>query len=150
MINLLGGIKFSGADAHEGNSVPVRLVHICLDLKHKRGKIVIHGVNGPAVCVSCQGRGCHFEKVLKRSPHRNLSVRNRRTPASVLPCPPAPGQAPRLPPSRSSISSRSCSFCSASIISSARESSRAISSITPSLVPFWVSEKVRIFRVLLS
>ena len=55
-----------------------------------------------------------------------------------------------LAPSRSSISSRSCSFCSGSITSSARLSFSGISSIIPSFVPFWVSEKVRIFFVLRS
>ena len=41
-------------------------------------------------------------------------------------------------------------FCSGSIISSARLSLNGISSITPSLVPFCVSEKVSIFSVLRS
>ena len=50
MPHVHAGFKLSGADPHKCDPVPVRLVHICLDLKDKRRKIrLLHRVDGAGV-----------------------------------------------------------------------------------------------------
>ena len=45
VINLLGCVKLSGTDAHKGDSVPVSFVHIGLNLKDKRRKRLLNGID---------------------------------------------------------------------------------------------------------
>ena len=45
MVNLHALLKFTGADAHKSNAVPVRLVHVGLNLKDKGGELRAEGVD---------------------------------------------------------------------------------------------------------
>ena len=72
MVNLLGSVKFAGADTHKGNSVTVCLVHIGLNLKYKSGEIIAHRIYKAAVCHSWK-RGCgHFQEMLQESLHTKV------------------------------------------------------------------------------
>ena len=54
MINLHSGIKFTGADTHECDSVSVGFVHIGLNLEDKCRKIFRHRIDHTTVCRSWQ------------------------------------------------------------------------------------------------
>ena len=55
MINTHTGLKFSGTDSHECNSVSVGFVHIRLDLKYEGGEIRSERIDH-AVCRSSRKR----------------------------------------------------------------------------------------------
>ena len=66
MINFLRCIKFTGTDTHKCNSVSVCFVHICLDLKYKRRKIIRHRIDLALIGYSRKRRSCHLEEVLQK------------------------------------------------------------------------------------
>ena len=72
VINLFGGIKFTGADTHEGDSVAMRLVHICLNLKDEGREILAHWINLSTVCLAGQGRSCHLEEMFQECLHTKV------------------------------------------------------------------------------
>ena len=45
MHNLHSLFKSSGTDTHKGNTVTMCLIHVCLNLKDKGRKALIHGID---------------------------------------------------------------------------------------------------------
>ena len=72
MIHFPGCLKFSGADTHEGNTVSVVLIHICLNLKHKGGKLFFHWVNLTNVRFSWKRRRGHFQEMFQKGFHTKV------------------------------------------------------------------------------
>ena len=73
MMDLHARVKFAGADAHEGDPVPVGLVHIGLYLEHKGREIrLLHGVNIPPVGFPWKRGGCHVKEVLQECLHAEV------------------------------------------------------------------------------
>ena len=62
-------LKLAGADAHEGQPVPVGLVHIGLDLEHKGGEVLAEHIHLPLVADTGQGRRGHAEELLQERLH---------------------------------------------------------------------------------
>ena len=59
------GVEFPGADPHESDTVPVRFIHIGLDLKDKGRKVLLcHRINIPFVRMSRKRRSRHLQKML--------------------------------------------------------------------------------------
>ena len=54
MVDFHSGIEFAGADTHKCDSVSVGFVHVCLNLKDKRGKFFRHRIDHATVCGSWQ------------------------------------------------------------------------------------------------
>ena len=75
IIDLTVRLKTAGADAHEGKPVPVILVHVCLNLEHKSGKVLLHRIDETLIGHSCQRRHCHFQEVLQERFHSKVSKR---------------------------------------------------------------------------
>ena len=55
MVDFHSGLKFTGTDAHESDTVTVRLIHIRLDLKYEGGEIRSERIDH-AVCRSSRKR----------------------------------------------------------------------------------------------
>ena len=55
MVDFHSGLKFTGTDAHESDTVTVRLIHIRLDLKYEGGEIRSEWIDH-AVCRSSRKR----------------------------------------------------------------------------------------------
>ena len=66
MVDLLVSVKPAGADPDEGDSVPVGLVHIGLNLKDKAGEIVREGVHHLISRLSGERCGGHAQKLLQK------------------------------------------------------------------------------------
>ena len=64
--------KLAGAHAHEGDAVPVGLVHVGLDLKDKGGKIVAEGVDDLVSGSAGQGSGGHTQEVFQEGLHAEV------------------------------------------------------------------------------
>jgi len=60
MVNLHAGGKLAGTDTDKRDTVPVCLVHICLDLEYKSRKLLFHGINQTHVCLTGQRRSGHL------------------------------------------------------------------------------------------
>ena len=72
MINFHSRIELSGTDTHECNPVSVCFVHIRLDLKYKRGKILAHRINHAASPLFAEAvRMSSPENVSGKFPHRS-------------------------------------------------------------------------------
>ena len=66
MVILPVPLEFAGADAQEGQPVPVGLVHIGLNFKDEGGKLRLEDVDRPAVGGSCQRRGGQAQEFLQK------------------------------------------------------------------------------------
>ena len=55
-------LEFAGADPHECQTVPMRLVHVGLDLKDEGGEIGVEGVHSSLVGNPGQGRGSQLQE----------------------------------------------------------------------------------------
>ena len=53
-------LKLTGTDAHESDTVTVRLIHIRLDLKYERGEIFPERVDHACCCLSRKRRSRHI------------------------------------------------------------------------------------------
>ena len=65
-------LKLSGDDAHKGDSVPMGLVHVGLDLKDKGGKVFVKGIDHIIPGFPGQGSGRHAEKLLQEGLHTEV------------------------------------------------------------------------------
>ena len=72
VIDLLVGVEPAGDQAHEGDAVPVGLVHIGLNLEHKGGEIVVRGVHQLLARRAGQGRRGHAQEVLQKGLHAKV------------------------------------------------------------------------------
>ena len=66
MVHLFVCLEFAGHNTHKGNAVPVCLVHVCLNLKDKGGKILVKAINHFIPCLSGQWGSGHVEKCLQK------------------------------------------------------------------------------------
>ncbi len=70
--DLCVALELAGADTHEGQTVAVGLVHVCLNFEHKRGKVRAEGIHHPAVChPGGRGAGSASETPPGRAPRQN-------------------------------------------------------------------------------
>ena len=72
MIDFHTRVKFTGADAHERDTVAVRPVHIRLNLEYKRREIFTHRIDDAAVCLSRKRRGRHLQEMLQENLHTEV------------------------------------------------------------------------------
>ena len=72
MLHFHAGVKFAGTDAHEGDTVPVRLVHVGLNFEHEGGKIMLHRINQTTVRFSRQRRRGHGKEMLQENLHTEI------------------------------------------------------------------------------
>ena len=73
MIDVHSRFKFSGTDPHERDPIPVRLVHIRLDLEYKRRKILLfHRIYTSLIRRPRKRRRSHIQKMLKKSLHPEI------------------------------------------------------------------------------
>ena len=63
----------AGAYPHESNPVPVSLVHICLNLKNKSGKRLLHRIDKSLIRHPGQRRGRHPKEILQEALHSEIS-----------------------------------------------------------------------------
>ena len=69
---LLIPLKLAGADAHEGDPVPVGLVHVGLNLEHEGGEGGVKGVHHRVPGHPGQGRHGHLQEVLQKRLHAEV------------------------------------------------------------------------------
>ena len=72
MVILCLSLKFSGADAHKGQAVPVGLIHVGLDFEHKGGEIRREGIHQALVALARQRRWGHTQKGLQKRLHAEI------------------------------------------------------------------------------
>ena len=72
MVVLRVPLELAGADAHEGQPVPVGLVHVGLDLEHKGGEVLAEDIHLPLVADAGQGRRGHAEELLQEGLHAEV------------------------------------------------------------------------------
>ena len=66
VVYLHTGLELAGYNTHERDTVTVRLVHICLDLKDKRGKIIGKRTDFSCDSPSRQRRSSHLQEMLQK------------------------------------------------------------------------------------
>ncbi len=62
---VLAPLEFTGADAHEGDAVPVGFVHVGLNLEDEGGEAVVLGIHRLTFRFPGQGRGGHTQKTFQ-------------------------------------------------------------------------------------
>ena len=77
MIDLHTSSKLTRTDTHKCNTVTMILVHVCLNLKYKSGKIFRKWIYHSNVCLTSHRRIRHLQKVLQKGLH--TEVRQRRS-----------------------------------------------------------------------
>ena len=66
VVYLHTGLELAGYNTHERDTVTVRLVHICLDFKDKRGKIIGKRTDFSCDSPSRQWRSSHLQEMLQK------------------------------------------------------------------------------------
>ena len=73
MIHVHSGLKLPGTDPHKRDTVPVRLVHISLDLEYKgREILLLHGIHRTLVRYPRKGRRRHRKEMLQKGLHAEV------------------------------------------------------------------------------
>ena len=75
MVILCVALEFARADAHERQTIAVRLVHVRLDLEHEGGEVGGEGVDHARVALAREGRGGHAQKALQERLHAEVRQR---------------------------------------------------------------------------
>ena len=64
--------KPAGADSHESNTVPMGLVHVCLNFEHKSGEAFIKWIDYTVFRFTGQGRAGQLQKALQERFHAEV------------------------------------------------------------------------------
>ena len=67
MVDIMVCLKLAGADSHKCNTIPVCLVHICLNLKDKGREWGGDRINIPLIGVAWQRRCRHLQEIIQKS-----------------------------------------------------------------------------------
>ena len=73
--NVLTALKLAGANTHERNTVTVRLVHIRLNLEHKRRKMRVERGDNADVGGACGRRRRHLQELFQERLNAEVSQR---------------------------------------------------------------------------
>ena len=80
-------LEFAGADAHEGQTVPVRLVHVRLNLEDEGGEIRAEGVDHAAVGGAGEGRRRQLQERFQKRLNAEIGQRGAEEHRRQLPVP---------------------------------------------------------------
>ncbi len=96
MVDFHACLEFAGADTHESDTVPVSLIHIGLDLKHKGGKVLLfHGSITPRSDFLGSGREVILRKCCRKVSTPKLVRAEPKNTGEKFAGSPAPGQTAR-------------------------------------------------------
>ena len=78
VVDFLLRVKPPGHHPHKGDAVPVGLVHVGLDLKHKGGEVLVKAVDDRIARLSGKGSGGHTQEFLQKGLHTEVGQRRAK------------------------------------------------------------------------